>query len=268
MRTAKRQSRVLGFFFGTVLSILAVALPGRAQGTAATATAAATASTSSGQQPVLLDSVIAVINGDVLLKSDLQSEMDMAALQPLSLPGGKNFQRRAAQRLINRVLILQQMRNQGVVEEVSDAEVQKDLDLLRKQLPACQRYHCETAAGWAGFLADHNLTPDEVMARWRQRMQILNFIDARFRAGIRIPESEISDYYNKTFVPEFTVQHAKPPALSNVSSRIEEVLLQQHVNLLLQDWLKSLRDQGNVAILDPDLGLTSSNPDNEDGGGS
>ena len=101
----------------------------------------------SAQKPVVLDSVIAVINGDVLLRSDLQNEMEMAALQPLSLPAGRNFQRRAAQRLINRTLILQQMKLQGVMKDVSDEDVQKDLDQLRKQLPACHQYQCETDAG-------------------------------------------------------------------------------------------------------------------------
>jgi len=210
--------------------------------------------------------VIAVINGDVLLRSDLQSEMEMAALQPLSLPPGKNFERRAAQRLINRTLILQQMKSQGMAREVSSEEVQKDLDDLRKELPACVQYHCETEAGWTKFLSDHNLTPEEVNLRWQQRMQILNFIDARFRAGVRISKPQIEDYYNETFVPEFKKQNAKPPELASVSGRIEQVLLQQYVNVLLQDWLKTLRDQGSVIILDPALGKSNPSPDADDEG--
>jgi hypothetical protein len=212
-------------------------------------------------QPVVLDSVIAVINGDVLLRSDLQSEIDMAALQPLSLPPGKNLDRRAARRLINRTLVLQQMESQGMTKQISDEDVRKDLDLLRKQLPACAQYQCETDAGWAKFLAIHNLTPAEVTDRWRQRMQILNFIDARFRAGIRISKPDIEEYYAKTLVPEFQKQNVTPPKLDAISGRIEEVLLQQHVNVLLQDWLKSLREQGNVIILDHDLGESNPGPD-------
>lgn len=258
MRTLKRGDLALGAF-------LLLALVAGPSNSVAQATASPSAS-STEQQPVVLDSVIAVINGDVLLKSDLQSEMDMAALQPLSLPPGKDLERRAAERLINRTLILQQMRSQGMVREVSDERVKEDLDELRKQLPDCQQYHCETEAGWANFLARHNLTPAEVEARWRQRMQILDFIDARFRAGIRIPESDIASYYQKTFLPQFKAQNAKPPTLDSVSSRIEEVLLQQHVNQLLQDWLKSLRDQGNVVILDPSLGLSSSTQPDDEGG--
>ena len=222
-------------------------------------------------QPIVLDRVIAVINGDVLLQSDLQSEEDMAALQPLSLPPGKDLDVRAARRLINRVLILQQMKLQGIVKEISNEDVQKDLDLLRKQLPACVQYHCETNAGWAKFLGDHNLTPQEVQERWLQRMQILSFIDSRFRAGVRISKPDIASYYEKTFVPQFKKQNANPPSLDSISTRIEEVLLQQHVTALLQDWLKTLRDQGNVVILDPALGKSNPAPggaEDDEGGNS
>jgi peptidyl-prolyl cis-trans isomerase SurA len=238
-----------------------VSAPARAQ------SAAEGAASPAAQQSVLLDSVIAVVNGDVLLRSDLQSEEEMAALQPLSLPPGEDFERRAARRLINRTLILQQMRSQGMVKEVSNEDVQKDLDALRKQLPACVQYQCQTEAGWAKFLSEHNLTQEEVNERWHQRMQILNFIDARFRAGVRISRLQIEDYYNKTFVSQFAKQNAKPPELASVSSRIEEILLQQYVNVLLQDWLKTLRDQGSLIILDPALGKSNPSPDDEDEGG-
>jgi peptidyl-prolyl cis-trans isomerase SurA len=225
------------------------------------------AASSSNSQPVVLDSVIAVVNGDVLLRSDLQSEIEMAALQPLSLPPGKDFERRAAQRLINRTLILQQMQSQGMVKDISDEEVQKDLDALREQLPDCRKTDCKTEAGWLKFLGAHNLTPTEVTERWRQRMQILNFIDTRFRAGVRISRPDILEYYNKTLVPEFKKENVSAPAFDSVSARIEEILLQQHVNVLLQDWLKTLRDQGNLIILDPALGASNPSPDEDEGDG-
>lgn len=217
-------------------------------------------------RPVLLDKVIAIINGDVLLQSDLQAEMDMAALQPLSVPPGQNTLRRAADRLINRTLILQQMKQQQFVAPVSEEEVDKSLQELRKELPSCARYHCMTEDGWAKFLAAHNLDPAEVKARWMQRLQILAFIDARFRAGIRIPQADIENYYQKNFVPQFEKEDLKPPPLSSVSDRISEILLQQNVNVLLRQWLQSLRAQGSVQILVPEYGQSSGDID-ENGGG-
>jgi peptidyl-prolyl cis-trans isomerase SurA len=264
---ALRQRVGLGWL---VVSALAVSGPvsARAQTTPPASAPAASAPAASSPQPVVLDSVIAVINGDVLLRSDLQTEIDMAALQPLSLPPGTNFERRAARRLINRTLILQQMQSQGMAREVSDAEVAKDLAALREQLPDCRKSDCKTEAGWARFLALHNLTPSEVTERWRQRMQILSFIDTRFRAGVRISKPDIEDYYNKSLVPEFKKENVSAPPLDSISTRIEEVLLQQHVNVLLQDWLKSLRDQGNVIILDQTLGQSNPSPDNDEGDGA
>jgi peptidyl-prolyl cis-trans isomerase SurA len=123
---------------------------------------------------------------------------------------------------------------------------------LRKELPACVHQNCVTDAGWSAMLAEHNLTPERVNAYLRYRLEILSFIEERFRQGIRIPQDQIADYYNKTLRPQY-----KPgeqiPALDQVAPRIQEILLEQQVNLLFDNWLTNLRQQGDVEILDPDL---------------
>lgn len=81
-------------------------------------------------------------------------------------------------------------------------------------------------------------------------MAILHFIDIRFRSGIRIAPDQISAYYQKTLVPALEKNHETAPPLADVSTRIQEILLQQQVSGLFQDWLGSLRDQGNVRIVD------------------
>jgi hypothetical protein len=43
------------------------------------------------------------------------------------------------------------------------------------------------------------------------------------------------------------------PTLDKVSPRIQEILLQQKVNVLFDDWLQNLRKQGDVQVLDPSL---------------
>jgi hypothetical protein len=45
-----------------------------------------------------------------------------------------------------------------------------------------------------------------------------------------------------------------------VAPRIEEILLQQQVNTLFDDWLANLRKEGDVEVLDPSL-LDPSLPD-------
>jgi len=216
------------------------------------------------QQPVVLDRVIAVINGDVILESDIKEELRFAQLEPFYITPGSDTLMRAGRRLANRTLILQQMKQQpGLGINVTDADVQKALADVRTHLPECRQYHCTTEEGWQSFLAAHDLTEQEVFTHWKQRLSILKFIDLRFRSGIRIPNEEIEAYYKKSVVPVYEKQNQKPPALSEISQRIQEILLQQHVNGLLQDWLKSLRDEGSVQILDPAYGQSSGNPDED-----
>jgi hypothetical protein len=199
---------------------------------------------------VPLDHVVAVVNGEVLLQSDVDAEMQFAVLEPFRGPG-RDTRQAAMRRLINRALILQQMKEQQFKANISDADVERSLTALRAHLPQCAQYNCATAAGWKAYLAANDLTEQEVRAHWKQRMAILKFIDARFRTGIRISEASVADYYSKSVAPVFERQHEKTPSLKELSGRIQEVLLQQQVSAQLQDWLKSLRDEGSLRILDP-----------------
>ena len=84
----------------------------------------------------------------------------------------------------------------------------------------------------------------------RNRIEILSYIELRFRGGILISPEDISAYYHKTLLPQYAPGEAVPP-LDKVAPRIEEILLEQQVNVLFDNWLTNLRKQGNVEVLDP-----------------
>lgn len=216
---------------------------------------------------VVLDHVVAVINGSVILESDVREEMRYAVLQPFSIDRTRNTPQRALQRLIDRALILQQMKTADTVTPPTPEEVKQRVQQLKGVIPECAQFHCETEAGWQAFLKAKGQTEKEVEEHWAQRMLILSFIQSRFGSGVRITPAEIADYYNKTLVPQLHDQ--KPPPLATVSSRIEEILLQQRVSSLLLEWLQSLKSEGSVSILDPaygKVGTTGAGDDSESGG--
>ena len=197
-----------------------------------------------------LDRVVAVVNGDLVLESDVEEERRLSAFQPVRGTGAEFSRAKAIDRLIDRMLILQQARIQQE-DEASNQEVQTQLLELRKEIPACQRYQCETEAGWQRFVTEHGFTMEELTNRWRERMEVLRFIEMRFRMGIHIPETDVAKYYEMVMLPEYAKEGVRPPLLRTVAPRIEEVLLQEQVSALLDDWLKSLRAQGSVRILQP-----------------
>jgi peptidyl-prolyl cis-trans isomerase SurA len=200
---------------------------------------------------LVLDRVIAIVNRDILLESDLDAELRFSAFQPLTSEEEGNPRQEAMSRLIDRTLVEQQMKLRGNAPVIPAAKVEAQLMQLRQALPACAKYDCATDAGWEKFCATHGFTPAEVEERWAVRMQLLAFVEQRFRAGVRVSNVEIEDYYKQKFVPVFSEQHLTAPALDKVSDRIQEILLQEKVNLMLDGWLQSLHQQGGVKILDP-----------------
>jgi peptidyl-prolyl cis-trans isomerase SurA len=197
-----------------------------------------------------VDRVVAIVNSELILDSDVDRERRFAALLPYGEASGPYSRDAAIERLVNRDLILQQVQLQpgsGVTQEAAS----EDLDALHKTIPTCKEYHCETQEGWDKFLATEGFTEESLTSLWRQRMEVLAFIELRFRMGVRITPEEIRAYYTKTMLPQYAAQHVAPPPVRTIENRIQEVLLQQRVSKLLDDWLESLRAQGNVVVLHP-----------------
>jgi hypothetical protein len=197
-----------------------------------------------------VDTIVAIVNGELILDSDIDQERRFAALLPYGEASGTPTRARALERLINRDLILQQTRLQPL-DSITEQDAAKDLDSLRKAIPTCKEFHCETKAGWDKFLASQGFTEATLTGLWQQRMVVLQFIEQRFRMGIKITDAEIKDYYTKDLLPQYAKLNAPPPPLTAISNRIQEILLQQQVSNLLKDWLQSLRAQGSVVILHP-----------------
>ena len=208
---------------------------------------------SPAQSPVVLDKVVAIVNRHVVLASDIDEEIHLSVLDAGRAGQGDLTPKRALEQLIGQALIQQQIRREDAqAVEPSDDEVNARLAEIRKELPACVHQNCASDDGWIAFLVEHDLTPERVDAYLRFRLEILSFIEQRFRPGIRISPQEIETYYRNTLLPLYGPGDAVP-SLERVSPRIEEILLQQQVNLLFDEWLTNLRKQGDVEVLDPAL---------------
>ena len=199
-----------------------------------------------------LDRVVAAVNNQPILWSDIGNEIRFAVLDPEEVNGTLTPQR-ALQELISRALIQQQIgQEDATAAQPSDEEVQARIKELRKELPACVRVNCESEAGWQAFLKTNGLTAEQVENYLRLRLEILRFIEMRFRQGIRIAPEETEAYYREKLLPQYAKGTQAPP-LSAVSARIEEILLEEKVNVMFDNWLDNLRKQGNVEVLDASL---------------
>jgi peptidyl-prolyl cis-trans isomerase SurA len=232
-----------------VLSSCSLSIPAQTPQPAASAEAPA----SGTAQSITLDRVIAVVNRQVILQSDLEDEMQLSVLDPSTNGNTSDTKQQALDRLISRTLIQQQIQQENIpAAEPTTAQIAARLKEIRTDLPACVRADCASDAGWNDFLARHELSPSRVDKYLRTRLEILSFIELRFRQGIRITPEDIETYYRDTLLPQYPSAQTPPP-LQQVSSRIEEILLQQRVNAMFDTWLSNLRSQGQIQVLDSSL---------------
>jgi peptidyl-prolyl cis-trans isomerase SurA len=222
-----------------------------------------------GQEPApaaqvqTLDRVVAAVNNQPILWSDVTNEIRFAVLDPEDVNGTLTPQR-ALQQLISRALIQQQIRQEDATAALpDDEEVQERVNEIRKELPVCVRVNCSTDAGWQAFLRTNGLTAEQVENYLRLRLEILRFIEIRFRQGIRISPEETEAYYRDKLLPQYA-KGAQVPPLNAVGARIEEILLEQQVNSMFDNWLDNLRKQGNVEVLDASLESGSQVPSGSD----
>ena len=199
---------------------------------------------------VVLDRVVANVDGQAILASDVDDEMRFSALQPEFEPPSDRTPQKALNRVIDRALIDQQRALQPGVAVISQKEVDDAVAAMRKQIPVTAQFNCETAAGWQAFLAAHGFTPKEVEERVRERLGILKFIDVRFGVATQVSNDDVRKYYDQVLAPELKKDNAEAPDFRTVAARIREILRQQQVSSMIDVWLKNLRAEGQVQILD------------------
>lgn len=190
----------------------------------------------------VVDRMVAVVNKHVIL----ESELDQATRVEFLLQGKPIATLTAADRvavldrLIERSLLDQQIMNPGMLDPTPQ-ELAAKVKEVRAGIPAAG-----TDAQWKVLLSSYGLTQEDLEEQLTDQVRILRFIDLRFRGLVRVDTSAIETYYQQTFLPEVRRRNAPEPKLEEVSDKIEQILIEQRIDELLNNWLKTLRAQAHI----------------------
>jgi peptidyl-prolyl cis-trans isomerase SurA len=195
----------------------------------------------------VVDRMVAVVNKHVIL----ESELDQAARVEFLLQGKPIAALTAADRaavldrLIERSLLDQQIMNPGMLDPTPQ-ELAARVQEARAGIPAAA-----TDDRWKALLTSYGLTQQDVEEQLTDQVRILRFIDLRFRGLVRVDKDAIESYYRQTFLPEVRRRNAPEPKLEEVSDKIEQILIEQRIDELLNNWLKTLRAQAHIETMLP-----------------
>ncbi|HEV7675959.1 MAG TPA: SurA N-terminal domain-containing protein [Candidatus Angelobacter sp.] len=190
----------------------------------------------------VVDRMVAVVNKRVILESELDQatrvELLLQAKPMQSLtPGDRSA---VLERLIDRSLLDQQIVNPAMLDPAPE-ELATKIKEIRDGIPGAV-----ATDHWNAILAAYGLTQQDIEEQLTAQFRILRFIDLRFRGLVRVEKEAIAAYYQDRFLPEVRRRSASEPKLSEVSNKIEQILAEQRIDELLNNWLKTLRAQAHI----------------------
>lgn len=194
----------------------------------------------------VIDGVVATVNRTPILRSQWDEAVRFEAFMHQKLLTEVLEQERfaALQRLIDRELLDAQMIDEKGLRP-SDPEVHQDLVKLR------EKFHVEDDAQWLGLMQSYGLTEDLVASHLKDEVQVMNFIDVQLRPNVRIQDSDVQAYYQAKLLPDLQANGARPIPLPEVAPKIRELLVQQHMDEMLDAWLHNLRQQSHIQTFVP-----------------
>ncbi len=206
------------------------------------------------EQTEVLDRVVAVVDEHAILASDVDEEMRFTALQSTAKTPADNTPQQALGRVIDRTLIDEQRALQPGLAEISQKDVDRSIADLRNSIPACAKDKCKADAAWQAVLTAHGFTQAEIEQRIRERLAILRFIDLRFSVAVRVPNAAVQKYYDEVLKPKLQANKATVPDVRTVAPRIREILREQQVDTMVDQWVKGLHTEEHVRVLDAAYG--------------
>jgi hypothetical protein len=192
------------------------------------------------QQTETIDRIIATVNRTPVLLSEFEDSLRFEAFSQGRLPQRFTDDERKAvlTRLVDRVLLLQQM--QADYSPTPDEVTARVLD-IRKQLGVEN-----SDVVWRQLLMQYGIDERELVSGVESQMKIMRFVELRLRPTIRVDRPDIDQYYRDKLLPDLKKSGLEPQPEEQLAPRIREILVQQRMDAVLEDWLTNLRSQSEI----------------------
>jgi hypothetical protein len=188
---------------------------------------------------VLKDRVLAVVDEDPILASDLDRAIVLGQL--LAKPGESQsvFRRRVLDDLIAQRLRFHEIDRFGL-EQVPVDQIEKQVAEVRA------RFKDEVT--FRQKLREVGLDEAALRQLMARQLEVLAFVDERLGPQVFVSLDDISSYYKNVLTKELQQQRLPVPPLDEVRDKIREVLRQQRLTEEIDRWTEELRRKANIVV--------------------
>lgn len=209
---------------------------GRQMMRAFSAAVLALAAVAMSQAQEVVDRIVARVENDIILLSDLQA---LGRYQQL-LDGKSEDNARLLDRLIDQWIVRTEA-DVARFPQPSEAEVERGLERLKRSFASPEEFEeRKTKDG---------LNDAEIRRMTASQLYLSNYLDSRFRPSVQVDEKQIEDFYQNAVEPRAKARGQEPPTLDAARDAIQEALVLRGINEQADRWLKESRARLHVEKL-------------------
>jgi hypothetical protein len=201
--------------------------------------AAASAASSTPSKVALQDRVLAVVDDDPILDSDVERVVRLGLETPKSGEGDEPLRRRVLNELIEQRLQFHEIDRFGF-EQVPVSEIEKRVAAIRARFP--------DDASFQKALKEVGLDPKRLRQLVTRQLLVLTYVDERLGVNVFVTPDEIGRYYREVLTPEMQKRGQPAPPLDDVRDDIRETLKQQKITAEMTKWTQGLREKADVVV--------------------
>jgi hypothetical protein len=187
----------------------------------------------------LQDRILAVVDEDPILVSDLDRVIGLGLAKPLAEEEDTTFRRRVLDDLIDQRLRFREVERFGF--EVLP------LDLMEEQARAIAGRFASPEA-FRDKLRELGLTREGLHQLLARQLLVLTYVEERLGPRIFVSLEDIQRYYRETLGPRLRREGATVPPLEEVREQIRVVLKEQRLNDEIERWTTDLHSAANIQM--------------------
>ena len=185
----------------------------------------------------LRDRIVAVVDGDPILDSDVERALVLSGSPPANGAGAAAQRRKVLDGLVEERLRIHEVERYGF-EQVPVELIARHVEQIRARFASEEELQRR--------LRDLGMTQEGLEQLVAQQLQVLVYVDELLGARVFVGLEEIEAYYQETLAPRLRAEGKPVPPLDDVREEIREVLRQQRLNEELLRWTADLRRRADV----------------------
>ncbi len=188
-----------------------------------------------------IDRLLAAVNGKVITEGDLVLARSLnAVISPGDAPSA-DAKSQEIERLIDQELMRQELKNFRLGQE-DGTGIPARLQTLRDAYAQ--------KGGMAEVLRRLGLQESELISYLQLESAVQVFVNFRFRPFAAVSDEEIKSYYGERLAAQFRKSGLALPPLEQIAGKIEEILREEKINAMLEQWIREIRRNSRIEYFD------------------